>query len=526
MTLSFCYRQYKHLLVFLATLTLSACASLTTFGGSDVNLDSQIREAQNALEDLAVRALPIVERISTPFALTAPYNADFGWMERPIEEFLYASTANPSVRGLLNALAEEIPDISFSVFLKRQTPVTADVDFTGGTVGDLIRHISSRFSLDFQPGPQQIIWRDELVRVFDVAHLSGSRTFMLGRTGGGGGGGGSGGSSGGGSGGGGSGGVDSQFANSESKGDFWEDIQTQLQAIIGASGGNVAVSNTSTLVTVRAPVPEMRQVEDFFNALNRQLSIQVSIDVRLIQINLFDEFRFGIDWSVIQDASSDDIGCVTNADGILPVDADCLSAGTANNLFTFLNGGSAGSTDSFSAQLVSHSGDSVSTLLDLLQQQGATKLLTNPRAVTLNNQATQISISTQTNYVSGTSIGVTSDGDAANAIQVETSTLETGFSLICLPKVTLEGDIILDVSTRIASIDNVVTFDSGNSSVQLPTLSESRFFHRARVRSGETLVLGGIREIATDNDSGALPVRKHTRRERRERILLITPRLL
>ena len=124
----------------------------------------------------------------------------------------------------------------------------------------------------------------------------------------------------------------------------------------------------------------------------------------------------------------------------------------------------------------------------------------------------------------------TEGGNAANLATLTPGSIEEGFSLICLPKVTHDGQILLDISTRIASLDSLSTFPDRasptESQIQLPQLAESRFFHRARIRSGETLVLGGIRELSLNDRGGVLPLNKANRRQRTERILLITPRLL
>lgn len=514
--MNFAQAQLRHLTRFAPLLLAAGCLLLIhsctslSFGATEASLADEVKDAQRALEELETRSIPIVQRVRTPFALKKSHVADFEWMEHTIADFVFEAG---DLQGLLSAVTDQAPpDIRFSVFIKNEQATPVDyLDYTG-TLGGLIRIIGARFGLDFQPGPHTLVWRDHLVRVFDVPHLAGKRDFLLGRSGGGG-----------------SGiqgsqgvigasGVDEQYASSTSTGDFWTDLEKQLNTIVG-SDGDVAVSSSSTLVTVRAPVPQMRQVEDFFTSLNRQLTIQIALDVRLIQVNLFSQFQFGVDWSIVEGCAGGD----TSANSCLRVDtgssAEEFAASSVNT--TGISPLRIQTTDTTSGD------DATSLLLELLQAQGSTKMLTNPRAITLNNQATQISLTTQTSYVAKSEIGKTEGGDAAQTATLEPGTIETGFSLICLPKVTVDGDILLDVSTRIASLAKLENFGPADETqIQLPSLNESRFFHRARMRSGETLVLGGIRELAISGDGGLLPLKSQSRRDRVERILLITPRLL
>ena len=368
----------------IAAMALSACTSLE-FGASDTSLSEEIEQAQLALEALQAREVPVVQRISTPFALVAPFRADFTWMEQNVDDFFVESL---KLSELIREVGAYVPTISFSIFLE-QDPTVDIIEFSG-PVGNLIRLIANRYNLDFQPGPDRLVWRDQLVRVFNVAHLAGNRNFQLGRTGG---------DSGGGGGGGdvvSISGVDQQFADTQSEGNFWQELEAQLQTIVGGQGA-VAVSNTATLVTVRAPVAEMRQVEDFFENLNRQITTQVAIDVRLIQVNLTSEYEFGVDWNLIQTQSAGN--CADNVTG-----QDCLGISTfakpsASTPFGSDFQNSEGSPQFSVHYLDNSASDPTEALFRMLQQQGSTQLLTNPRAVTLNNQATQISLTTRTSYL-------------------------------------------------------------------------------------------------------------------------------
>ena len=80
--------------------------------------------------------------------------------------------------------------------------------------------------------------------------------------------------------------------------DIWADVASAVRTIIGAEGGrNVIVNAQSGIVVVRALPSELRQVEEFLNAMQGVVARQVMLEAKIIEVQLKDQFATGINWA-------------------------------------------------------------------------------------------------------------------------------------------------------------------------------------------------------------------------------------
>jgi MSHA biogenesis protein MshL len=86
--------------------------------------------------------------------------------------------------------------------------------------------------------------------------------------------------------------------------DFWAQLEAGLRVIVfGAPDAepsddaerNLVVARQSGLLTVTAEPEVLRNVEDFLDETSRSTHRQVMIDVRILEIDIGDDFEFGVD---------------------------------------------------------------------------------------------------------------------------------------------------------------------------------------------------------------------------------------
>jgi len=174
-------------------------------------------------------------------------------------------------------------------------------------------------------------------------------------------------------------------------------------------------------------------------------------------------------------------------------------------------------------------------LFNALNQQGKTSIVTEPRVVCLNNQVSVIRIVESLGYVASvqqTSVGGSSTLTAQqNTVtsQVTPGTLVTGLTLYILPKI-MGHTIFLQVNADLSTNKGFTQF-TGQSNIQLPDVTEKHFNQRSMIKSGDTLILSGFRQLtnkANANqflDSQALGG-KGSAQASIETIVLITPFIL
>lgn len=345
---------------------------------------------------------------------------------------------------------------------------------------------------------------------------------------------------------------DSQKSTLKGTISIWKDIEDTVTKLL-SSDGTISVAESTTTVTVKDHSENIAEIAKYINQINYELSKQVRIQVQILEVQLTDEFQYGINWNVVKNFISNS---ATSA-------LSLVSPGATNVQLTSLT------PTTFTFKSDAGEFQNTNSIITALQQQGDVSIVTQPSVTTLNNQVAQLSIQASQNFVSGSDV---SQNDNGNTGGPKTSTVTTGLSMYLLPKVN-KDKIYLQISTMLSnlvSLDsfNVFTGGSGADSstsespssetdggsatqvglslteiktlsdalaqnsipsfVQLPKVDARLINQRAVIKNGATLILSGYKEFknnAKNNkflESERLGAQSSVR-DNRELVFLITP---
>ena len=232
-------------------------------------------------------------------------------------------------------------------------------------------------------------------------------------------------------------------------------------------------------------------------------SEQINIAVKFIETTLKHNETIGINWNLRESMNLID-NVKADSSQILNV-ADLIVGDQALNFATL-------------------SAPVVSAMLDLLANDGDTKLLQEPQVTTMNNSLA--------NIVVGTRIPVLVPQGKGSVFGTNPYTYEEqniSVSLDVLPRVNRQKVISMKIDAIVESIIGYI------GSEQRPMVSTRSTSTNVRVKNGETLLIGGL-IFDTDNEDvskipflGDLPLIKNlfnyrnTSREQRELLIFITP---
>ena len=89
--------------------------------------------------------------------------------------------------------------------------------------------------------------------------------------------------------------------------DFWAELRTTLEQMIGdADGHHVVVNSQNGVIVVRAMPDKLRSISDYLDTIQEIAQRQVILEAKIVEVQLNDEFRSGINWvSVSQNSSGD-----------------------------------------------------------------------------------------------------------------------------------------------------------------------------------------------------------------------------
>ena len=317
---------------------------------------------------------------------------------------------------------------------------------------------------------------------------------------------------------------------------FWQNIESGIRQVMG-SQGEMLIDSTSGSVTVTAPPFVMQKIATYVQALNEKLSRQVAISVKVLQVALENSDQYGLNLEAIFNSKS---LALSTAGVFTPTE----SAGT------------------ITMTLLDTKWKDSNSIIQALSTQGKTALVTSTSVTTLNNKVAPVQVTTQENYVKETTIERDNYGsdDSSTSVEMETDTLNYGFTMEILPRILDNGRLIMLFSMTLTDLISLTTFSSDGSSssgtsdsddedennnsnngsdsettvVQLPKMQTRGFVQEIAMRSGSTLVLTGFETVQNKTSSAGigqprlsvLGGRAFANQNRTVLVILLTPEIL
>ncbi len=195
----------------------------------------------------------------------------------------------------------------------------------------------------------------------------------------------------------------------------------------------------------------------------------VQIEARIVETKLDSQTKLGFAWpSAVS-------GKISGADD-----------GTSSGSTTTASNTAAASMDLENGRWVwgKLSVDQLSAVLDLLDQNGNSKLLSDPKLVTVENHEAEIKIAT---VIPIQTINRFTEAAATQDI-VTFQDFEVGISLKVTPRINGDGNITLDVEP---TVEDIIGY-SGPAGNQKPITTTRSIKTRITVKDGETAALGGL----------------------------------
>jgi MSHA type pilus biogenesis protein MshL len=305
---------------------------------------------------------------------------------------------------------------------------------------------------------------------------------------------------------------------SSSQADVWGELTQQLQSIVfgsassdsggrsqssGIGGGPRAfdrcdgrvclrISPLTSLVDVTASPEKQEEVARYIGLFSSAITRQVHIKAQVVEVGLDRTHNFGIDWQgVISTAKRS--ASVSNTPGTFSTDPESQVSGNATFNLGF---------GSFTVQAV----------LNALQTVGDVTVVATPSTNALNQQKASFNVTRQQQFVSVTRTPVVSPVTNAPTGQFQESTniqsATVGLVFDVLPQISDKNIVMMAIRPSLTSLVSTQTITGANGSIQatLPVIDHRETDTMARVRSGETIMIGGLIQKQTSNTRSGIPI--------------------
>lgn len=276
--------------------------------------------------------------------------------------------------------------------------------------------------------------------------------------------------------------------------DVWDNLEQTVISLSsyrdqGSSRNeNIQINKSNATLTVTDKPSNIAAIERYVEEFNKFNMQQVGVKIQVLEVELDDEYKRGIDWNVLRETIRSSINFDFNL-GNAPNTLGSLTGTSGGNLIWNILDPTASDPN---ASPNNYAGSGVS-LIQYIEQQGNVSIISEPRFTVMNNQAAEIKIVRDRGYVYRRSNSVTQGGTTQEG--VEPGSIKTGFSLYIVPTI-FEGKVLLQITTSLSrqlALDNIEDVNN-NTVIQLPTISDRRFTQRSVVPNNATLVLTGFKE--------------------------------
>ena len=320
------------------------------------------------------------------------------------------------------------------------------------------------------------------------------------------------------------------------EGDLWTVIEEGINNLLAGStprgedenapaSSILSLNRMAGVISVLADSRQHREIKSYLDYVHMSHTAQVLIEAKVLEVSLDDEFRSGIDWSLITPSSStlnltpnsDDAGIASTFGGL----------GLGDNVTQGFRAG-LNATNVFGL-----SGYSLNAAIDLIEGFGTSRTLSSPRLHAMNNQFAVLSFARNHVYFETTIEEEQETTDAGSGIlsftaESEIQTVPIGVVLNLMPSIDLQrNEVVMNirptltrildetpdpsVEIQLASLraNAVNPSDVPPVTSNIPVVGVRELDTVLRIKSGEVMVIGGLlSEEAVNNDRGVPGVSK------------------
>jgi MSHA biogenesis protein MshL len=244
------------------------------------------------------------------------------------------------------------------------------------------------------------------------------------------------------------------------------------------------ISPFASMVTVTATPEKQQQVADWLNIFKAAITRQVYITAKVVEVTLDHTNSYGIDWSAV----------LTTAKGRISFTTDPASTVSSNNNASFNLG--VGNL-------------ALTAVLNALQTTGEVNVLASPATSAMNQQKASFNVTRDVPFITTTLQPVTNNltGIVTYTQIQNVQTAQIGIILDVLPQISSDNVVTMSIRPSVTSLVSVATFTTtAGAQTSVPTTDRRETDTMARVRSGETVMIGGLIQTQATNDRHGVPV--------------------
>ncbi len=293
-----------------------------------------------------------------------------------------------------------------------------------------------------------------------------------------------------------SGGSSTLSVSQQNDADFWGRLESDLKGMVG-EGESLVVNRFAGLVQLRGSLKTHSIMEAYLRRVLQRVGRQARISVKVVEVDLNDQSKAGIDWNV----AGATIGRIANTT------LNVTGASTATGPIAQV-GSITLNPDTFTGTI---GAGGVQATISALSEQGTVRIESKPEIDALNNQTAFVQVSEDQPFFSRTSTttinaGGTNQAGTQPIVNTNYSESTVSFGNVLEITVQISDDLStkLSLSPAMTELKGTVTSPDGQETAPITDTKRART--TVTLRNHETAIVGGFITETVANDKRGVPV--------------------
>ncbi|MDO9266051.1 MAG: pilus (MSHA type) biogenesis protein MshL [Sulfurimonas sp.] len=283
---------------------------------------------------------------------------------------------------------------------------------------------------------------------------------------------------------------------------FWNQLDLELREVLNRPQDVYVaqapiINKNAGIITVTATVKQMERLEKYLKKLQDKVQLQVLIDVQLLSVTLSKGKTTGIDWSQLYKLQDIDV----SIDKLFHKN---ISEFEDNKITTAIAGG--GASENSHLIKISASGN-LNEVIKFLKTQGDVTSISNPKVLTLNNQAALITAGTEYFYKITSTETLSGATSGTQSTSEDVQSVFAGVLLDITPEISDDNTITLKINPSLSeTASSTFIADSAEDRTMPPDLRRRQLSSVVTVKDGNRIILGGLINTSNIVNINKLPI--------------------
>lgn len=306
---------------------------------------------------------------------------------------------------------------------------------------------------------------------------------------------------------------------------FWHQLDLEFQKILNRPQDIYVseppiINKNAGIITVTATTKQMQRFEEYLKNLQQRVQLQVLIDVKLLSVTLNEGQTTGVDWNQLYNLQNFNLNFNkakrTNVSGGTwsgayegdHVQTLAITGGTvAEPTYGLVELAGVRAPVDVTSKLLTISNDfTIDNIIKFLKTQGEVSSISNPKVLTLNNQAALITAGTEYFYKitsTETLAGGTSGTQSSNE---SVQSVFAGVLLDITPEISDDNTITLKINPSLSETASDISKTDSEDRTMPPDLNRRQLSSVVTVKDGNRIILGGLINSSINNSMSKVPI--------------------